>query len=175
MSVLQSHYTIFSDWSGKRYLGLDLDWDCAQRKVHPSMLSYVLDALKRFHHKHAQRPQDQPHPYIKPTYRAKAQFIKDINTSPLVSEAEKTFVQEVTGTFLHYDQAVDATTLPALGTIVTQQASPTEQTMAKVNQFLEYSATHPDDIITYHASDTVLVGHSDASYLSESKVWSRAG
>ena len=47
--------------------------------------------------------------------------------------------------------------------------------MEKVHQFLDYSATHPDDIITYHDSDMVLVGHSDASYLSESKAQSRAG
>ena len=27
MTVLRNHYTISSDWSGSRYLGLDLDWD----------------------------------------------------------------------------------------------------------------------------------------------------
>ena len=43
--------------------------------------------------------------------------------------------------------------LTALGTIATQQDAP----------------THPDAIITLHASDMVLAGHSDASHLSESK------
>jgi len=47
--------------------------------------------------------------------------------------------------------------------------------MQKVKQFLDYAATHPDAIITYRASDMVLVGHSDASYLSETKARSRAG
>ena len=34
-------------------------------------------------------------------------------------------------------------------------------------QPLDYSATHPDAIITYRYSDMVLDGHIDASYLSE--------
>ena len=46
--------------------------------------------------------------------------------------------------------------------------------MKKVKQFLDYAATHPDASITYHASDMVLAGHSDASYLSETKARSRA-
>ena len=39
--------------------------------------------------------------------------------------------------------------------------------MKKVTHFLDYAASHPDAIITYNASNVVLVGHSDASYLSE--------
>ena len=39
MSALQAHYKISSDWSGKRYLVFDLDWDYAQRKFHLSVLS----------------------------------------------------------------------------------------------------------------------------------------
>ena len=65
--------------------------------------------------------------------------------------------------------------LPALSSISTQQANPTKHTMAKVNQFLDYSSTHPHATITYQSSDMVLVVHSDASYLSELKARSRAG
>jgi hypothetical protein len=46
--------------------------------------------------------------------------------------------------------------------------------MKKVQQFLDYASTHPDAIVTYHASDMVLVGHSNASYLSKSEACSRA-
>ena len=65
--------------------------------------------------------------------------------------------------------------LLALVSLATQQAAPTENTMTLVKQFLDYAATRPDAIITYHASDIVLSAHSDASYLSESKAISRAG
>ena len=47
--------------------------------------------------------------------------------------------------------------------------------MERCKQFLVYAATHQDAIITYHASDMVLVVHSDASYLSKPKACSRAG
>ena len=40
---------------------------------------------------------------------------------------------------------------------------------------MDYTATHPDAIITYRASDMVIAVHSDKSYLSESKTRSRAG
>ena len=47
--------------------------------------------------------------------------------------------------------------------------------MQKLKQLLDYAATHPYSIITYHASDISLAGHIDASYLSETKSRSRAG
>jgi hypothetical protein len=65
--------------------------------------------------------------------------------------------------------------LAAMGSIATQQANPTKITMKKVQQFLDYAFTHPDAIVTYHASDMVLAGDSNASYLSESKAHSQAG
>jgi hypothetical protein len=64
--------------------------------------------------------------------------------------------------------------LTALGSLAMQQANPTVNTI-KVRQFLDYAATHPDAIITYHASNMVLAGHSNALYLLESKARSRAG
>jgi hypothetical protein len=65
--------------------------------------------------------------------------------------------------------------LPALGTLATQQASPTKNIMKKIKQSLDFAAMHPDAVIAYHASNMVLAGHSNASYLSESNAWSRAG
>ena len=50
IAVLLEHYKISNNWSGKRHLGLDLDWDYENRKLHLSMLTYVTAALKRFNH-----------------------------------------------------------------------------------------------------------------------------
>jgi hypothetical protein len=63
----------------------------------------------------------------------------------------------------------------ALELLATQQLSPVTNTMAKIKQFLDYSATHPDAIVMYHASNMVLAAHSDASYLSETNARSCAG
>ena len=43
MTVLRDHYKISHNWRGKRYLGIDLDWEYDHRKVHLSMMSYVTD------------------------------------------------------------------------------------------------------------------------------------
>ena len=75
--------------------------------------------------------------------------------------------QEVTGTFLCYAKAVDPIMLTLLGSISTQQENPTDQTMQKVKQVLDYTATHTYAIITYHTSVMVL------SYMSETKARSR--
>ena len=65
--------------------------------------------------------------------------------------------------------------LSALGSIASKQAAPTAQTMQHIQKLLEYAATHPDAIITYRASDMVLTGYNEASYLYETKSRSRAG
>jgi hypothetical protein len=65
--------------------------------------------------------------------------------------------------------------LVALGSLAVEQANPTERTMQKCLQFLNYAASQEDAVITYRASDMVLAIHSDASYLSEPKARSRAG
>ncbi len=38
LQVLQMHYKCSQDWDGKKYLGMDIDWDYDQRKVHVLML-----------------------------------------------------------------------------------------------------------------------------------------
>jgi hypothetical protein len=110
-----------------------------------------------------------------PTTEQKAQYTEDINTSALLPKEDKKFIQEVIGIFLYYARCVNSTMLVALGSIVTQQANPTENTMKQVPQFVDYASTHPDAIVTYHASNMVLAGHNNASYLSKSKAHSWAG
>ena len=74
------------------------------------------------------------------------------------------YIHEVIGTFLYYAHYVDSTMLPALRSLATQQASPTCNTSKKlVHQFLDYTATNSDAIITYWVSDMILAGQSDAS------------
>jgi len=65
--------------------------------------------------------------------------------------------------------------LTSLSSIASTQAEPTEETMANIKLVLDYGASHQDAILTYQASDMVLVVHSDASYLSKPKARSRAG
>ena len=93
----------------------------------------------------------------------------------MLGKETKKYIQQVLRTFLYYVRAVDPTMLVALSAIASEQASPTQSTMKKVDQFLDYAASQEQSILTYEASDMVLAVHSNASYLSESKARSRAG
>ena len=44
--------------------------------------------------------------------------------------------------------------------------------MQKFKKFLDYAATYPDSIISYHISGMVISGHRNSSYLLELK-WIR--
>ena len=66
------------------------------------------------------------------------------------------------------------TVLMALSTIAMSQAKPTEHTMERCLQLMDYLATLSDTKIRFYASDMVVNIHLDESYLSESKARSRA-
>jgi hypothetical protein len=151
---------------------MNLDWDYTGQAVHVSMLDYVPEALARFQHKPPRTPQHQPYPHIKPTYGATAQYTKDVDITPLLDKEGQKYMQEVIGTFLYYARCIDSTMLTALGSLATQQANPTTNTKKLVHQFLDYAVTHPGAIITYQASNIVLAGHSNTSYLSETNAHS---
>ena len=53
------------------------------------------------------------------------------------------------GTLLYFERAVYLTMLTALVSIAYQQANPTDQTMQKVKQLLDYPASHPDAVLAY--------------------------
>ena len=73
------------------YLGLDLDWYYSHRKLHLSIMPYVIDALTRSQHNNPQNLQHQPYPHICPNYEAKAQYAEDADVYPPLSIADKIF------------------------------------------------------------------------------------
>ena len=175
LDSLTPHYQITVDKEGTRFIGLTLEWDYKNQEVHVSMPGYVEKALTRFNHPKPKKPQHQPHPHQPIVYGAKTQTATPEDDSPKLNKEQKKYVQEVTGVFLYYARAVDSTMLVALSSIAAEQGNPTENTMKKVKQFLDYAATNPEATVTYRASNMVLAIHSDASYLSEPKARSRAG
>ena len=141
------------------------------------MPGYVTTACKRFNHKPPKCPQHQPHENALIIYGAKKQYAAAADTSPPppLSKEDKTWIQQVTGVFLFYARAIDSALLPALSSIASEQTNPTENTMRKCKQHLDYYASQEEAIITYSRSDMVLAIPSDASYLSKPNVGSRAG
>eukprot|EP00804_Cyclotella_cryptica_P019453 CCRYP_006629-RA/>CCRYP_006629-RA protein AED:0.22 eAED:0.22 QI:0/0/0/1/0.33/0.25/4/0/510 len=159
---------------GNRYIGITIDWDYTQRKVHLSMPGYKDKTLKQFQHLSTET-QHSPFQCKPIKYGAKKQFAVMSSTAAPLNKADKKFIQQVCGKFLYLARAVDPTLLCPISTIASQSANPTTDTMEQTKQLLDYIATQDDAVITYHASDMVLAVHSDASYLSEPKARSRAG
>ena len=70
---------------------------------------------------------------------------------------------------------IDLTILHALSAIASEQSKPTELTMKRVQQLLEYLNNNPKAVTRFRSSDMILNVHSDASYSSAGNGCSRAG
>ncbi len=84
-------------------------------------------ALTRFQHPPPTKQQDQPYPQVKPNYGTHTQYAQGkTSLLPLIRQGKK-FIQEVCGVFLFLARAVDGGLLPALSSLASQQANPTEK------------------------------------------------
>jgi hypothetical protein len=138
------------------------------------MEPYREKALRQFNNLIPSKRQDAPYPHVPPKYGVAEQYA-EYDNSPQVGPKEQKHVQQVNGKWLWYGRAVDGTLLTALSALAAQQSKPTETTMKRVQQLLDYIATQEPATLTYRKSDMVLAGHSDAGYLNESNARSRAG
>jgi hypothetical protein len=168
-------YKIVEDWTGNLYCGINLEWNYGKRWVDIAMPIYVIKYLTRYNHPPPLKPQHCPYTPNPITYGKDNQATTPSNTNPFLDVAGKKCIQQIVGSFLYYMHAVNPTILIALSAIAAQQSAPTEESLAHVNQFLDYMWTHPDAKIRYRASDMILSIHLDASYLSAPKACSHAG
>ena len=150
--ILEQHYELLADWTGKKYVRLTINWDYNRHEAHISMPEYVQQALAWFQHHQPWEPQSLLHPHVLPTFGQKQQFFKPEDNTPCQDKHQTKFIQEVTGIFL---------------LIASKQATPTKKMLKKIKQFLDYAATILDVIITYWASDMIITTHSKGPYLSE--------
>ena len=100
-AALREIYYIKVDKNGDKYVGISLDWDYTNGEVHLSMPRYVSEALARFTHIVSKKHEDQPYAHVLPNCGAKVQYAADEDTSRLATKEEKTFIQQVVGTFLY--------------------------------------------------------------------------
>jgi hypothetical protein len=168
-------YGIVEDLEGYLYCGIALKWNYAKRHVDLAIVKYVMKQMTKYGHVVPLKPQHCPYSPNPIKYGKDNQAPSPLDDSPLLDAAGKKRVLQIVGSFLYYARAVDPTVLMALSEISSQQSAPTENTMKRVNQFLDYMWAHPDAKIRYRASDMILNVHSDASYLSAPKARSRAG
>jgi hypothetical protein len=165
-NVLEEHYKLTCDWTGKQYIRITLDWDYNKRRIYLSMPNYVQKDLKQFQHK-ADKLQYAPYQSTQIQYGAKKQYATQELKAPLLDNKAKQFIQQVCGKFLFFGRAVDSTLLCSISAIASQSSKPIEDTIRQTLQLLDYLATQEDAVHSYHASDMVLAVHSNTSYQSK--------
>jgi hypothetical protein len=109
MACIKKNYNISSDWNGRAYCGLTLDWDYKNRTVELSMPGYIKAALHKYQHPAPARPEHSLHTWNPPIYGAKTQFVRDETISPALSDKDVNKLQQLTGMLLYYARSVDPT------------------------------------------------------------------
>ena len=168
---LKQRYVITQD-EGQRFNGIHLKWDYVKRECELSVPEYCYKAILRFKHTLPFKPQHSPYPCQPPKY---GQLIQYASIPPSPSECKLSpqqlqELQEITGTFRWYADAIDSTMSMPVSSLSTDTNNIKKSELhRRKNQYLDYAATHPN------ASGMHLWAHTDASYLSESKARSRDG
>eukprot|EP00978_Attheya_sp_CCMP212_P015890 scaffold41124_cov54-Attheya_sp.AAC.2 len=125
------------DWTGSKYIGIDLDWNYEAGEVKLSMKGYVQKALKEFLHHTPRKPVNRPTPYTALVYSKSVQYAP--------TEEAKTFtdkqiqhVQEVCGKFLYPAHTVDNTMLHALNELCIAATKGNDATAKALDHFMNY-------------------------------------
>ncbi len=150
-ALLTETYEIVEDWEGHLYCGINLKWNYVKCWVDIAMPIDAIKNLTRYNHPLPLKPQHCPYTLNPIAYGKDNQATTPSNTSPLLDATGKKRIQQIIGSFLYCARAVNSTILMALSAIAAQQCAPTEETLERVNQFLDYMWVHPNAKIRYGA------------------------
>ena len=96
------------------------------------MPGYIVKALHKFQFPAAKKPQYAPYAWIPPKYGQKVQYTLPSETLPVLDKKGTKQVQSITGPFQYYTNGIDTTMIVAVNELASQQASPTQETVKKV-------------------------------------------
>ncbi len=82
INVLKKNYTITVDREGTKYIGLTIEWDYENGKVHMHMQGYLAKAMTRFKHETPTKIQHSLHHHIEVNYKANKQYVSNEEESP---------------------------------------------------------------------------------------------
>ena len=157
-----------------KYIGITIDIDIPNSKISLSMPGYIEKMQARWPHR-GHVPVSTPMPYSTPIYGKSVQPPTPIDLSPPLSPEAVTEHQQIIGFIQYIARIVDLEALPAVCDLASEQSFKLSSLTSKVDQLLAYMFANPSPVLVYYASDMVLQGYSDGSYLSVSKARSRAG
>ena len=151
LATLRLKYDITVDWTGKKYLGIDIDFAPDNSTVALSMPGYIAKVLQRFQTGSLPRTLS-PMVYVPPEYgKRETQSVSPDVDIPLDPAAHKR-CQEIVGCMLYYARAVDSSMLPAVNAIASEISRPTAALQAQIDRLLAYAATYPDKGLVYRRS-----------------------
>jgi hypothetical protein len=110
LDSIEANYPVKADWTGSKYIGIDLEWNYAEGEVKLSMKGYVPNALKEFQHPPPNRPVNGPTPYTPPVYGKIVQYAP-MEEARTFTDKQTRHVQEVCGKFLYPARTVDNSTM----------------------------------------------------------------
>ena len=143
MDVLKLYYNMEDDQKEDLYCGIILDWNYDEGYVDISMPNYVTKKLTEYGYKPSKRQQYCPYEPNPIKYGKNSDNIVHEKESPPLNDNDKKFVQKLLGSFLYYARVIDLTILHALSAIASEQSKPTELTMKRMQQILEYMHSNP--------------------------------
>ena len=160
------------DWEAHQCVGVNLTWDCKNRKVQLSVDGCVKQALEELRRVKPKRPEWAPSHMVRPNCGTAMQCAEDDNTKELDETATK-HKQQAIGKSLCCGRAIDNTMPHAINNTAT--AKNTEKTMKAVRHPPNCAATNPDAMIECRASDMIIAAESNAACPASPGAKSRAG
>jgi hypothetical protein len=113
------------------------------RTVDVYMPGYIKAALHKYQHDAPVLPEHAPHTWNPTIYGAKTQFMTGETSNPVLSDKDENKLEQLTGTLLYYDRAVDPTLIMPINVLTSEQSKATDVTADKVIKLLNYCNTHP--------------------------------
>ena len=162
LNSLKQHHTISTDWEGRNYFILKIDWNYIKEYVDVPMTDYARKALDRLQHIKPKRPQYDLHCWSVPANGKRLQMAADLDNSNLIVRWTTKIIHSMVSTMLFYTWSLDPMMLREIKKNLRVQSRPRQDIEEKEIMLLDYAATYPNAIIRYKARDMVLLVDSDA-------------
>ena len=158
-TTLQLRYPIKIEPVANRFLGIRIQLnrhptDNSLSTVTLDMPLYAQKGLASLGFKPTYNPRS-PIVYEAPKYGAAQQFAH-IDTSPLATPEQQSYLRAAIGLFRHMANAVDNSLIVPLSRLASKQSCPTQQDMLRLERLLNYIYYHPNAQIIYRPSDMQL-------------------
>ena len=171
--LAKAGYEYTTDESASKFCGFSIERDWKLRLISIYMPEYVPKALERFNLQDI-APADTPYFEINKTFSPRQEAMEE-DQSEVLSEPLIKLLQEKIGTLRYLASALRTDIDVYTSKAASRQANPTKELMRDVDRIFAYLKKYPNLGVTYHASDMVLMAHTDASFDSERGSRSRSG